>query len=99
QSADGISVQTRGFVDLNGDGLPDYVVTADREWRCGADQWEMFWGTGTSSISARRAFLPTASCIPVPSVPADVAAAGFPMLPLNVDRVRRAGSGIAQSID
>jgi len=24
---DGISYQTRGFVDLNGDGLPDYVMT------------------------------------------------------------------------
>jgi RHS repeat-associated protein len=98
-TAGGISVQTRGFVDLNGDGLPDYVITNDREPVCAAGQWEVFWGTGTSSISAQRAFLPTPSCIAVPSVPTDIATKGFPTLPLNVDRVLRAATGAAQSID
>jgi hypothetical protein len=29
-SAPGFAVQTKGLVDLNADGLPDYVVTSDR---------------------------------------------------------------------
>jgi len=91
QSADGTSAQTRGFIDLNGDGLPDYVNTnSGREPICAPGQWEVFWGTGTSSISAQRAFLSTPSCISVPAAPIDVIAAGYATLPLSVDRVLRA---------
>jgi RHS repeat-associated protein len=87
----GIAVQTRGFVDLNGDGLPDYVITSDREKSrdCpDANTWEVFWGSGTSSITDHRAFLPKPSCLKVPSPPQDVKTAGFiTTLPLNADLV------------
>src|SRR5262249_46079028 len=86
--ADGIAAQTRGFVDLNGDGLPDYVVTNDAESPCGAGSWQVFWGTGTSSVSQGRAFLPTPTCVSVPAPPPDATdAAGFNFvtLPLSVD--------------
>lgn len=98
-SARGIAVQTRGFVDLNGDGLPDYIITSDREKSCPDGAWEVFWGTGTSSISARRAFLPTPTCLQVPAPPDDVKSRGFTTLPLNVDRIRRAATSNAQVVD
>jgi RHS repeat-associated protein len=99
QTAAGIAAQTRGFVDLNGDGLPDYVITDDRESPCDAGQWEVFWGTGTSSISAGRAFLPQPACIDVPAPPADLVQKGYSTLPLNVDFVLRRPTGNAQSVD
>ena len=93
QTAAGWGVQTRGFVDLNGDALPDYVMTNDSEMslKCAAGDWEVFWGTGTSAITAQRAFLPVSSCIKVPAPPADVAALGYTTMPLNMDRVSTCG--------
>lgn len=92
--ADGIAAQTRGFVDLNGDTLPDYVVSNHREGPCAQGQWEVFWGTGTSSISAGRAFLPTASlpsanCVNVPDASGYLVSRGYPTIPLSVDVLRR----------
>ena len=102
----GFSAQTRGFIDLNGDGLPDYVITNDNENMCPdpAHQWEVFWGTGTSSISAKRAFLPfdpVHSCITVPSPPqrlVDASGFNFQTLPLNADGVCRLGGASAQDV-
>jgi hypothetical protein len=109
QSAFGFAIQTRGFIDLNGDGLPDYVVTNDRESLCHIGEWQVFWGTGTSSLSASRAFLPTHSCVPVPMLsrlPDSVAelqpaliSNGFLTLPLNIDIVRRAQTTNASQVD
>jgi RHS repeat-associated protein len=97
--AAGFAVQTRGFVDLNGDGLPDYVITSDRERSCHEGEWEVFWGSGTSSITSKRAFLSTATCLKVPPPPDDVKSRGFTTLPLNVDRIRRAATSNAQVVD
>ena len=94
-------IKTRGFVDLNGDGLPDYVITDDRPERnaCGPNQWAVFWGTGTSSISNGRAFLKETDnngilapdCVNVPALPSGLFT-GNGTLPLNADRITRAPS-------
>jgi RHS repeat-associated protein len=98
-SANGMSVQTKGFVDLNGDGLPDYVITDDRDNLCKPGEWIVYWGNGTSAVGTGSVFLSTPSCIAAPPVPPEIAAAGYTSLPLNVDRIQRAGSGSAQSVD
>jgi YD repeat-containing protein len=110
QKAAGMTAQTKGFVDLNGDGLPDYVVTNDRESPCPTGTWQVFWGSGTSSLAQNRAFLretdaagqlaPT--CMTVPAAPDDVVKRGFTTLPLNVDFVSRAptaGNQIDTQVD
>ena len=97
--ATGFAAQTRGFVDLNADGLPDYVITNDRQSSCSAGQWEVFWGAGTSSISAGRAFLPTPSCLSVPAPPADALPSGLTTLPLSVERIFRKPTNNPYSVD
>ncbi len=97
--AAGVAAQTRGFVDLNGDGLPDYVITDDPEPKCQPGEWEVFWGTGTSSISAGRAFLPNPECVQVPIPPSELVQKGFSTLPLNADLVLRRPTNNAQIVD
>jgi RHS repeat-associated protein len=104
--ADGIAAQTRGFVDLNGDGLPDYVNANNADNGCHADEWQVFWGTGTSSVSAGRAFLhqpaatlqPIPSCVSVPAAPEEVVANGYETLPMTVDRVRREPTAVSTDV-
>ncbi len=93
----GITAQTKGYVDINGDALPDYVLTEDRDpmgttGSCPVGSWKVFWGTGTSSITAGRAFLPTPECIAVPVAPTAVTNYGYATLPISVDLVRRDGT-------
>lgn len=95
--ATGISVQTRGLVDLNGDALPDYVITEDRETSCGPNQWKVFWGIGPNSNG--RAFTAIPTCVIVPPPPDDVAARGFTTLPMNVSMVHRKPTALAQIVD
>ncbi|MDN5940489.1 MAG: hypothetical protein L0H94_01285 [Nitrospira sp.] len=99
QPAQGIAVQTRGFIDLNGDALPDYVVTSDREKTCPDGKWEVFWGRGSSSMTEGTAFLLPATCMEVPVPPDDVKARGFLTLPLNVDRILRLPTSNQQIVD
>ena len=90
--AKGVAAQMRGFIDLNGDGLPDYVVADDRQSNCPVGQWEVFWGTGNSSISAQRAFDQASSCLLVPALPSKLSindGVDFKTLPLSLDHVNR----------
>jgi len=96
--ADGTSVQTAGFVDLNGDALPDYVITKDRDSPCQPEQWQVYWGTGTSALGAGRLVTPTPTCLAVPAAPPEVVARGYPTLPLSVDMVRRAPAGAVPNV-
>jgi RHS repeat-associated protein len=80
----GISAQTVGLLDLNGDALPDQVITQDREKHCGVDQWAVYWGTGTANLAAGRAFTPSPTCIDVPPSPAPVKGE-YATMPLQVD--------------
>ena len=82
--ATGFAIETKGFSDLNADGLPDYVITNDRQSPCAAGQWEVFWGSGTSSITAGRAFMAAPTCVPVPTPPPDALPAGATTLPMSV---------------
>ena len=98
EAAFGVTAQTRGFVDLNGDGLPDYVLTEDRDQAgdpgsCAGRYMESILEyKGTSSITAGRAFLPTPECVRVPSAPTVVTDNGYATLPLNVDIMKRDGT-------
>lgn len=94
QPANGISAQTAGFIDLNGDGLPDYINTRDRESTCSSEQWEVYWGVGTSASSSGRVFSERPACIDVPTVPMDILSRGYRTLPLGVQMMRRKPSGL-----
>ncbi len=71
-----VVVQTEGLADLNGDGLPDYIITQNARKDCSSDEndpstdyWEVYWGTGTSNLSKNRGFVPERECIKVPQPP------------------------------
>lgn len=85
QPANGISVQTQGLVDLNGDGLPDYVITRDALKQCSGNFWEVYWGTGTANLQAGRGFTKSPTCIEVPPCPADIKSRGYAVLPIQAD--------------
>jgi RHS repeat-associated protein len=85
----GISAETGGLVDLNGDGLPDYVVTVDRAKSCGVMQWDVYWGTGAANLSVGRGFVATPTCVDVPNSPANVAKRGYATLPMQVEFILR----------
>ena len=83
------SVEIVGFADLNGDLLPDYVITDDRERRCGPGSWTVYWGTGSARFSENRAFTPEHSCFLVPPTPPELVARGYSTIPLQADLSRR----------
>jgi RHS repeat-associated protein len=85
----GIAVQTQALVDLNGDGLPDYVITRDAQKVCPKNSWEVYWGTGTANLSAGRAFTTSPECLAVPPAPAPVSNRGYATLPLQVDFIQQ----------
>jgi RHS repeat-associated protein len=84
---EGRSIQTTALVDLNGDGLPDFVISEDREKVCAPGKWDVYWGTG-------KGFAPTPTCIEVPPPPPDLSR---PTLPLQVDMIQEQQAGNSES--
>lgn len=100
-----IIVQTEGLADLNGDGLPDYIITRNAKKTCAEAEWEVYWGTGTSNLSKSRGFVAEKECLKVPQSPEAVKnlfpselpngiQGGFQTIPMQVNFTEHDGNGL-----